>query len=101
MSNHFVILGDRARPFTPEVIERHIDHLRWLDDTGHLVICGPFLDYPGGMIILTAEDLDEADRLARQDPFVDEGYWTYQVRSLQVSSKENGYGLTVVKSLFL
>ena len=42
---------------TKAVIERHVAHLKDLDDNGHLELAGVFKGYPGvaGMYILKAE----------------------------------------------
>jgi len=77
--------------FTPTLIEAHVAHLKKLDADGRLVICGPFLDYKGGMVIIRASSADEARRLAEQDPFISSGFETYELRTLQTACKENNY----------
>ncbi|HHV08915.1 MAG TPA: hypothetical protein GXX75_01365 [Clostridiales bacterium] len=73
------------------VIQRHVEHLKRLDAAGKLVLCGPFSDYGGGMVILNALSFDEANKISQSDPYILEGYKTYQLRSLEVANKENGY----------
>lgn len=74
-----------------DVIQRHVEHLKELDDAGKLILCGPFSDYSGGMVILNALSFDEANQISQSDPYVLEGYKTYQLRTLEVADKENGY----------
>lgn len=74
-----------------EVIERHIAHLRRLDDAGALVMCGPFRDHPGGMVVIRAKDRAEAVAVAQADPFVSEGARRFEVRTWVLANRENGY----------
>lgn len=53
---------------TPEeLIRRHVAFLRKLDGEGRLVLCGPFTDRKGGMIILKADSLAEAEQITAAD----------------------------------
>jgi len=88
----FVMLLEKRRPFDAAVIARHIAYLRQLDDNGQLVLCDPFTDYPGGMVAIRADNRDSAEAICQSDPFVAEGYETYSIRTLEVATKENGYG---------
>ena len=89
----YVILLSQVpeRTLTKELIQAHIAHLRELDDEGKLILCGPFSDFKGGMIILHVQSLEEARRIAESDPFVKSGVENYEVRTLQVACKENDY----------
>lgn len=87
----FVMLMENKNKLTQEVIQRHVDHLKKLDDQGKLVLCGPFSDYSGGMVILKVLSLDEAEKVCQSDPYILEGYKTYELRTLEVADKENGY----------
>ena len=80
-----------GRQTTPEIIARHIEHLRKLDDAGKLVLAGPFEDCPGGMVIVRADSLDAAKQIAASDPFVSEGVRTFEVRTWLLATRENGY----------
>ncbi len=82
--------SDRSK-FTPALIEAHVAHLKKLDGDGRLVLCGPFLDYKGGMVVVRASSADEARRLAEQDPFISSGFETYELRTLQMACRENNY----------
>ena len=66
-------------------------HLRELDQAGKLVLCGPFLDYAGGMVIVQAESREEAEEIAKRDPFVASGTETYEVRTWELSCEENNH----------
>lgn len=73
------------------LVRDHVSHLRELDRQGKLVLCGPFRDYPGGMIIIRAGSYEEADRIARNDPFVSSGTESYELRTWELSCEENNH----------
>ena len=74
-----------------DLIKRHVQYLRRLTREGRLELCGPFIGYPGGMVILRASSLDEAKAIAVQDPFVTEGARTFEVRTWKLSREENNH----------
>jgi uncharacterized protein YciI len=76
---------------TPELVKGHIAHLRRLDEQGRLVMCGPFKDYKGGMVVVKAESLDAARQIAESDPFIKEGFETYELRTWELACRENGF----------
>lgn len=92
----YVMLIERGKSFnkvTKEVITRHVEHIRNLDDNGKLELCGAFKGYPGvaGMVILKTQSYEEADDICKSEPLVAEGYATYKLRNLQVADKDNNY----------
>lgn len=92
----YVMMIERGKTFnrvTKAVIERHVAHIKKLDDDGKLHLCGAFKGYPGvaGMVILKTESFDEADALCKQEPLVVEGYATYKLRNMQIADKQNNY----------
>ena len=80
-----------GRELNKETIARHVQHLRSLDQDGRLILCGPFSDHPSGAVVLKAKDKAEATSIANQDPFVKEGFRTFEVRTWQIAHKENNY----------
>lgn len=88
----FVILFTRtAQPFTEPLIRRHVEYLRKLDREKRLVLCGPFIDYRGGMVIIKAASLEEARKIAADDPVVLEGAETCEIRTWLLSCEENNH----------
>lgn len=55
------------------------------------MLCGPFKDYPGGMVIICANDLIEATNIAEADPFIVSGHKSFEIRTLEVANEENDY----------
>jgi uncharacterized protein YciI len=82
---------ENIKPLNKELVESHVEHLKELKNQGKLVLCGPFTDYPGGMVIFTAENLEKATRIAQSDPFISSGCKSYTIRTLEIANEENNY----------
>lgn len=87
----FVYLMKNQKPLNEEIVKNHVEHLKELKSQGRLVLCGPFSDYPGGMVVFLAEDLAEATKIAEADPFIASGYKTFEIRTLEQANEENNY----------
>lgn len=87
----YVMLMKNVNPLNEEIIKRHVSHLKEMDNSGRLYLCGPFTDYNGGMVIFNVSTYEEAKKLAEKDPFIAEGYKTYELRTMEVATKENNY----------
>lgn len=95
MSDHtrFVILLNTVdgSSTTESLIRAHVAFLRKLDSEGKLVMCGPFTDFKGGMVIIKAANVEDATRVAQSDPFVSEGVRTFEIRTWELSNEENNH----------
>ena len=89
----FIERGKSYNKMTKEVVTRHVENIRSLDDEGKIELVGAFKGYPGvaGMVIFKTESYEEAEALCKQEPLVVEGYATYKLRNLQVANKDNNY----------
>ncbi|SHK11285.1 Uncharacterized conserved protein YciI, contains a putative active-site phosphohistidine [Anaerocolumna jejuensis DSM 15929] len=87
----FVYLMKNQKPLNEEIVKSHVEHLKELKSQGRLVLCGPFSDYPGGMVVFLAEDLAEATKIAEADPFIASGCKTFEIRTLEQANEENNY----------
>ena len=87
----FVILISRQKDYSIDIIKKHVEYLKQLDDEGQLVMCGPFQDYDGGIVIIRAESIKEAKEIAESDPFISQGFSTYELRTLELSNAENNH----------
>lgn len=87
----FVMLMENRSPLNKDVIQRHVGHLKTLEADGKLVLCGPFSDFAGGMVVVNVPTRAEACEIFESDPYVAEGYKAYQLRTLEVANRENGY----------
>jgi uncharacterized protein YciI len=91
--NTYVIVLDKVSGHIlgKETILRHVEHLRSLHQEGRLVLCGPFSDYPSGMVVIKADDKDQATKIAESDPFVQEGARTFSIRTWLLANTENNF----------
>ena len=87
----YILTQIPGKQFNEDIVRSHVRHMKKLDDEGKLVICGPFTDHKSGMVIINVDSHDEAKEIAETDPFVSEGYETYDLRTLQLSCKENNH----------
>ena len=80
-----------GRTRSEDLVREHVAHLELLDEKGKLVLCGPFSDYNGGMVIINASSYEEAQQIAESDPFIKSGAETFELRTLELSCKENNH----------
>jgi uncharacterized protein YciI len=64
----YLVLTIRRPDFDPEVVPAHYRFLDDLRAQGLLEQAGPFTDRSGGAYVVRAGSLEEARRLAEQDP---------------------------------
>lgn len=87
----YVYLMNNKKPLNSELIKSHVEYLRALKAQGKLILCGPFTDYPGGMVVFSAENVTEATNIAMSDPFIASGCKSFEVRTLELANEENNY----------
>jgi uncharacterized protein len=87
----YIYLMHNQKSVNSDIVKSHVEYLKKLNRIGKLVLCGPFLDYPGGMVIICAEDLIEATNIAKCDPLIDSGCKTFEIRTLELANEENNY----------
>jgi len=85
--------GKTYNKINKEMVLKHVEHIKKLDDEGKLLLCGPTKGYPGvaGMVIFKAESYEEAEAICMSEPFVAEGYATFKLFSMRLGNKENNY----------
>lgn len=74
-----------------QLIREHVAYLRDLDEKGQLVLCGPFSNYRGGMVIIQASSWEEAAEIAERDPFVSSGAESFELRIWNLSCEDNNH----------
>ena len=69
--------GPRGLELRKTVRDRHLAHLQSLTDAGRIRFGGPLLDADdnpcGSLVILEADDLESARKIAESDPYLVEG----------------------------
>jgi len=91
-TRYVILLEELPGVATPrQTVHAHVQHLKKLDREGKLVMCGPFMNYKGGMVIINVPDIEGATQIAEADPFVKEGVRTYTLRSWELSCEDNNH----------
>ena len=89
---YIYILHDE-KPLNETIILAHVNYLKQLRLESRLVLCGPFTDHPGGMVVIEASSKEEAMEIAKHDPFILEKYKSYELYTLAVADESNDFGL--------
>jgi uncharacterized protein YciI len=76
---------DDASPEEQAVMGDHFAYLKSLLQAGKLILAGPSLDPPFGIIVLEAETEEEARRLVEADPSVAAGIQTPELHPFRAS----------------
>ncbi|QQO07843.1 YciI family protein [Breznakiella homolactica] len=89
----FIQRGKTYNKITKEVITRHAENLRALDEAGKIELAGAFKGYPGvaGMVVFKTGTREEAEELCKQEPLVAEGYAAYTLRDMRPANRDNNY----------
>jgi uncharacterized protein YciI len=88
---YVILLSHSGLPMSEDIIREHVKYLKNLDRDGKLILCGPFKNYNGGMVIINAASIDEAEQIAKNDPFVKSRIETYEIREWELSCEENNH----------
>ncbi|KAA3614536.1 MAG: hypothetical protein DWQ01_02190 [Planctomycetota bacterium] len=84
---HLVTRPEVPRP--ESLVREHVAFLKDLEAQDRLDFAGPFHDGKGGLLILRAASMDEAQATVAQDPFVIAGSSRAEIRAIQYSCPEN------------
>ncbi|UOF89283.1 YciI family protein [Fodinisporobacter ferrooxydans] len=80
----FLVFIERQPQFTGESIPNHLRYIQQLREQDILVAAGGFTDQTGGAYILQANSLEEAVKLAENDPMFMENTCIYKVKEWNV-----------------
>jgi uncharacterized protein YciI len=86
-----ILLPIGLAALTSDVIARHAEHLQELDEAGKLLLAGPFIDHPTGMLVLQVASKAEVKLLMDEDPLIREGFKNYEIRTWLMANKNNNY----------
>jgi len=87
----YLYLMHNIKRLNQEVILEHVKFLRWLKVENKLILCGPFSDYPGGMVVFMANDKEEAISIIEKDPYIKYGYKSFELRTITLANEANNY----------
>ena len=89
---YLYIMHDQKK-LNEAIILEHVHHLKQLKKEERLVLCGPFTDHPGGIVVFHATSKEEALKITNQDPFIRDCYKTFDLYTLDVADEHNDFGL--------
>ena len=84
-----------------EILPEHLVYQKQLEEQGHLVLAGPLSDESGvqmqavGMIIYRASNLEQAKKLADNDPMHKKGARTYEIRKWLINEGSLSFKLSL------
>jgi len=93
MKTFLVILKEKSKKqLDKNLLHRHIEHLKQLTQSGHLLMCGPFADDSGAMLVLQANSHSDAENLIQADPFIEEAFYgDYSITEFYSANEANKY----------
>ncbi|HEY1687129.1 MAG TPA: YciI family protein [Tepidisphaeraceae bacterium] len=80
----------KGRSVFDQDLMEHGQYMSKLLDQGHLVMGGPFSDSSGGLAIITARNVDEAEGILKKDPGVTKGVFKATLRPWYVVFRKAG-----------
>ncbi len=84
----FAVNIEYTEPF--EVVEKvlapHMDFVRRAYDEGRFLMSGPKVPRSGGMVIMTAPSLEDAQGYVTEDPFLTEGVARFSFTEFKASN---------------
>ena len=86
MKKYFLIIHipgpawKKGEGFQTQDLMAHGAYMHGLFQKGILVEGGPFLDHSGGMAIVHVDDAAQAEEIVRQDPAIQSGVFTADLR---------------------
>jgi uncharacterized protein YciI len=90
---YVVILQPPAEPKEPnsQIIAKHAQHLRALDAEEKLVLAGPFIDHPDGLLVLRGNNKEEIKSIMDEDPLIQGGFRSYEIRTWLMANEKDNY----------
>jgi uncharacterized protein YciI len=68
---------------------QHLQHLKDCENSGKLFACGPFANGSGGLVIYIADSYEDAEQLAKKDPYVVEKVRRLDLREWKMTQTVN------------
>jgi uncharacterized protein YciI len=91
-SYYAVILKPVAgRELSLPIVQKHARHLAELDAQGKLVMAGPFVDNPLGLLIMKASSKAEIMHILNEDPMITSGVKTFDVATWVLANRGNNF----------
>lgn len=82
----YVVIQDLIKnEITSEMMEPHRSYIKELINQKKMVVAGPFTDRRGGMILIEADNENEAYKIAANDPAVKSGILQNNIREFDMA----------------
>ena len=93
MKTYLVLLQEKSKqPLDMSLLQAHVQHLQRLKKAGQLILCGPFADDTGAMLVLNSDSVAEVEALLCLDPFVRDCYYaSYTITEFYAADESNHY----------
>ena len=93
MKTFLVLLKEKSMErLDDKLLNEHIQHLHKLSKSKNLLLCGPFADDSGAMLIIQADSRMTVDFLIQSDPFVKNSYYgSYTITEFYKADESNNY----------
>lgn len=91
---YFLILFSSKQPslLNDTLLKMHIDFLKKLRTEGYLLICGPFTDNKGAVLIIQADSREDAEVKVKDDPFIKTKYYNhFVIHEFMAAGDENNW----------
>jgi uncharacterized protein len=73
------------------IVQKHAQHLAELDAQGTLVMAGPFVDNPLGLLIMKGSNKAEITHIMNEDPMMTSGVRTFEVATWVLANRGNKF----------
>jgi uncharacterized protein len=80
-----------GRELSLPIVQKHAQHLAELDAHGKLVMAGPFVDNPLGLLIMKASSKAEITHILNEDPMITSGVKTFEVATWLLATRGNKF----------
>jgi len=95
MKNFIALTFWKQKP-TDAIVHEHVAFLRELAKSDQVRLAGPYVDgkeaeNEAGIFMFKAENMESAQALLATDPFISEGFQSYQLRQLKVTTPATNF----------
>ncbi|WP_194165715.1 YciI family protein [Oceanobacillus sp. CFH 90083] len=93
MNSYLVILKDKRNgELSNDLLTNHVTYLKRLRQQGSLMLCGPFVDDDGAVMVFQSESVESVEELLNNDPFVYEKYYqSYEIKEFLEANDGNNW----------
>lgn len=93
MKSFLIILKNKSlSKLEMSLLKEHVSHLKKIYKSGNLILCGPFVDDSGAVLIIEAKSQQDVESIIQSDPFIKEKYYTdYSITEFYKADQSNNW----------